>query len=117
MQFQFEEIDIPALQDDAPFTGVEPIAGSLRSEWLILKGTGEVLLVDFDARSSASLAMLDESAFNRASEVTLRVSGDGRLPPLRIHTESLGPSLTCQQGRLPCDCNEMCITSNNRLIH
>lgn len=78
MKLESELIDLPRLHDGTPFFGIDAVHDSPKSEWVILKGSGELFLVDFDEQSVSSVAKLDESAFDRAKEAVIHVSGDGR---------------------------------------
>lgn len=78
MHFEIEVIDLPWLYDESPAFDIQPIHGSKKSEWMVLKGSRELVVVDFRDRSVRPAGKVDDAAFERTQEAMLRVSGDGR---------------------------------------
>src|ERR1700679_2048589 len=59
MRFKIEVIDLPRLYDESPAFDIQPIHSSKKSEWLVLKGSGELVIVDFGDRSIRSVGRVD----------------------------------------------------------
>jgi hypothetical protein len=71
MRFEIEVVDLPRLYDDSPAFDIQPIHGSKKSEWMVLKGSGELVIVDFGDHSIKSAGKVDDLAFDRTQQAML----------------------------------------------
>ncbi len=78
MKFESKLIDLVQLFDGTPSYAMDAIHDSRKSEWILLKGSGELVVVDFGDRSVTSVAMLEKTAFDHTKKAMVHVSGDGR---------------------------------------
>jgi hypothetical protein len=99
MHFDIETIDLPRLFDESPAFDIQPIHGSKKSEWMVLKGSGELVIVDFGDRSIRSVGNVNDLAFNRAQEAMLRVSDDGRFAAVANRRSVKGAVIDLSTGR------------------
>jgi hypothetical protein len=60
MRFEIEVIDLPRLYDESPAFDIQPIHNSEKSEWMVLKGSGELVIVDFGDHSIRSVGRVDD---------------------------------------------------------
>lgn len=99
MHFEIESIDLPRIFDESPSFDIQPIHGSEKSEWLVLKGSGELVLVDFEDKSLRSAGKVDDSAFDRKQEAMLVVSDDGRFAAVANQRSVKGAVIDLSTGR------------------
>jgi hypothetical protein len=99
MRFETEVIDLPRLYDASPAFDIQPIHGSAKSEWMVLKGSGELVIVDFGDQSVRSVGRVDELVFDRTQESMLRVSDDGRFAAVANRRSVKGAVIDLLTGR------------------
>lgn len=99
MRFEVQEIELPLLYDQTPCFDIQPINGSNKSEWIVLKGSGELIHVDFDSRSMQSVARVEDGGFDRKKEAFLRVSDNGRFVALANQQGLKGVVIDLSTGR------------------
>jgi len=99
MHFGIEIIDLPRLYDASPPFDIQPIHGSKKAEWLVLKGSGELVKVDFGDHSVTSVGRVDHAAFDRSQEAMLQVSGDGRFAAVANRRSVKGAVIDLSTGR------------------
>src|SRR5579862_7249410 len=99
MRFETEVVDLPRLYDESPAFDIQPIHSSEKSEWMVLKGSGELVIVDFGDRSIRSLGKVDDLAFDRKQEAMLRLSDDGRFAAIANRRSVKGTVIDLFTGR------------------
>lgn len=99
MRFETEVIDLPRLYDESPAFDIQPLHSSQTSEWMVLKGSGELVIVDFGDHSIRSVGRVDDLAFDRTQEAMLRVSDDGRFAAIANRRSVKGAVIDLSTGR------------------
>ena len=99
MRFEIDVIDLPRLYDESPAFDIQPIHSSEKPEWMVLKGSGELVIVDFGDHSIRSVGRVDDMAFDRTQEAMLRVSDDGRFAAIANRRGVKGAVIDLSTGR------------------
>lgn len=99
MRFETHVVDLPYLYDESPAFDIQPIHDSEKSEWMVLKVSGELMIVNFDDRLIRSVGRVDDSAFDRTKETMLQVSDDGRFVAIANRRGVKGAVVDLSNGR------------------